>query len=647
MPQSPDERDSLSAPSQRRGVSRRDVLKTLAAASVTTAIPGCGGGASSAPPNILFIMVDEMRFPRVFPAGVDTAAQFLEKFMPNTYALWRRGVKFTNHHSAATQCSPSRGVLVTGLYSHQTWMATTIIPNPSTSVSSSPPLDPAFPTYGKLLAAAGYATPYIGKWHLSVPHQADGQGLLSLFGFRGYTDPDPTGFNLQGTYGDMSDPNSPYYSDAYIATQASTWLAATKASDAPWCLTVAFQNPHDQEFFPAGTEYKTYTALFASAQSNPDGYTMGADYSVQACAQSVPWASNALANPPSYGYPAVPPNWETLEQIAANKPGWQAVVAKQFSGMRFGGISEDPSSVDFSVVGYPAAPSITYQGYVSPNHQGIGLAPYSYWQRGLDVYTLLMSVVDRNIGQVIDAIPADVASNTVIVFTSDHGDYSSAHGFVAGKAASLYAEAIHVPLIVVDPSGRFTADVAVERTQLTSSVDVMPMLVGFAHGGSRSWMQGDYASMYGQRYDMFKLLRSASASGRDYALFASDETLAGAFDFITPPDANGNQTPKHILGLITNRYKLGVYSNWILPSVAPSSGGQEYEYYDFGTAQGALELANTWGTEPQFQALKSQLLDVYLPNELEAPLPGKYLAVQATAKAALVTFFGLSQNSGE
>lgn len=648
MTSSSDNDAASHASPEARGFSRRDVLKTLAAATVTTAIPGCGGGASSKP-NILFIMVDEMRFPRVFPTGVGSAAQFLQKFMPHTYALWQRGVKFVNHHAAATQCSPSRGVMVTGLYSHQTWMATTIIPNPSTNISSSPPLNPGFPTYGKLLGAAGYATPYIGKWHLSVPHQLDGQGMLSLFGFQGYTDPDPTGFNLQGTYGDVSDPASPFYNDAYIAAQASTWLAAKKTTDQPWCLTVAFQNPHDQEFFPAGTEYQTYTQLFADPASNPGAYTMGADYSVQSCARAVPWTANALANPPSYGYPTVPPNWESLDQISANKPGWQAVVAKQFSGSHFGGISEDPASTGFSVVAYPNASAYApaYAGYAAPNNLGIGLAPYGYWQRGMDVYTLLMGIVDQSIGQVVDAIPADVAANTVIVFTSDHGDYSSAHGFVAGKAASLYAEAIHVPLIVVDPTGRFAGDIDSERVQLTSSVDLMPMLVGFAYDGTKSWMQGDYATLYGQRHDMFGVLRSASAAGRSYALFASDEELAGVFDYLTAPDANGNQTPKHILGLITNQYKLGVYSNWVLPSVAPSPAGQEHEFYDFTTVDGALELANSWATAPQFASLKSQLLDDYVPNELEAALPDAYRAIQAASQAALVAFYGLAQNSGE
>jgi uncharacterized sulfatase len=567
--------------------------------------------------------------------------------MPNTFTLWKNGVKFSNHNTAATMCSPSRGVLVTGLYSHQTWMATTIIPNPSSNTSNSPPLNPGYPTYGKLFQAAGYATPYIGKWHLSVPHQADGQGELSLFGFQGFTDPDPTGFNLQGTYGDMSDPASPYYSDEYIAGQAVTWLGAKLPGDQPWCLTVCFQNPHDQEFFPAGTEYRTFTNLFDNAISglNPSGYNQNANYSTQASGQSVDWASNVLANPTSYGYPILPPNWESLETMLANKPVWQS-VAGQFDVMRFGGVSGDPSAAGFSIAPYPN--TTTYPGYTLAGNFGIGLAPYSYWQRSMDVYTMLMTIVDQQIGRVLQAMPADVASNTIVIFTSDHGDYAGAHGLVAGKAASLYAEAVRVPLIVTDPTGQFTGDIDTVRTQLTSSIDMMPMLVSFAYGGTRSWMLGDLATMYNGRYDMFPLLKSASQPGRDYALFASDEVLSPIFDYATAPDpVTQNKSPFHIIGMITAANKLGIYSNWLPGSVEVTPDNEQYEYYDYATSGGVLEVSNTYSGNPTAASMKTQLLTDLVPNELEAPLPGALQALHVSSQITFLGFLALLENSGE
>lgn len=636
---------------------RRNILMGAAAFAASSILPGCGGGSGSgtsaaasttiAKPNILFVVVDELRFPTVFPAGVTTATEFMQKFMPNTFGLWQKGVKFSNHNTAATMCSPSRGILVTGLYSHQTWMATTIIPNPSSNTSSSPPLNPGYPTYGKLFQAAGYATPYIGKWHLSVPHQVNGQGELSLFGFQAFTDPDPTGFNLQGTYGDMSDPASPYYSDGYIADQASSWLSAKLPGDQPWCLTVCFQNPHDMEFFPAGTEYQTFTNLFNNAVSglNPNGYTQNANYSTQASGQSVVWANNILASPPSYGYPVLPPNWESLETMLANKPIWQS-VAGQFDVMRFGGISEIAGTTKFSIAPYPN--TTTYPGYLLAGNFGIGLAPFSYWQRGMDAYTLLMTVVDEQIGKVLQSMPANVASNTVVIFTSDHGDYAGAHGLVAGKAASLYAEAVRVPLIVADPTGQFTGDIDTVRTQLTSSIDMMPMLVSFAYGGSRSWMLGDLATMYSGRYDMFPLLKSASQAGREYALFASDEVLSPIFDYATAPDpVTLNQSPFHIVGMITAANKLGIYSNWLPATVKVTPNNEQYEYYDYSTVEGALEVSNTYSTDANASAMKMRLLNDLVPNELQAPLPGALQALHAASQVAFVAFLALLENSGE
>jgi arylsulfatase A-like enzyme len=77
------------------------------------------GPAKGPQPNILFILVDEMRFPRVFPRGVDDAGDFLRKFMPRTYSLWASGVKFSGHYTAGVACSPARGTLISGLYSQQ------------------------------------------------------------------------------------------------------------------------------------------------------------------------------------------------------------------------------------------------------------------------------------------------------------------------------------------------------------------------------------------------------------------------------------------------------------------------------------------------------------------------------------------------
>ena len=134
------------------------------------------------------------------------------------------------------------------------------VPGPKPNILSGratiqPVLNPNVPTFGKLLRANGYQTPYTGKWHATVP-QAD-KGGLEKHGFDFFTYYDPTGDNLQGTYGDEI---RGYHNDSYSAGQGANWLLNNRPKDQPWRLTVSLVNPHDREFFPAGTEFKTVTA---------------------------------------------------------------------------------------------------------------------------------------------------------------------------------------------------------------------------------------------------------------------------------------------------------------------------------------------------------------------------------------------------
>ena len=151
------------------------------------------------------------------------------------------------------------------------------------------------------------------------------------------------------------------------------------------------------------------------------------------------WDGNALKSPPPQGYPTLPPNWESLNQLTATKPKFQTVV-HQFMAMVWGGVTDDPAKnnqTDFSIVPYLQAPGKTY----TPPF-GIGTAPFYYWQRSLDSYTQILQLLDQSIGNVIASMHPDVAKNTMIMFTSDHGDYAGAHGFVSGKTGSFYDEAV-------------------------------------------------------------------------------------------------------------------------------------------------------------------------------------------------------------
>jgi uncharacterized sulfatase len=601
---------------------RRGFLRSASVAGLglTFANPFAKAKAGAADkPNILFIVVDEMRFPSVFPSGVDGPAEFLQAFMPNTYRLWRSGVKFGKHFTAGVACTPSRGVLATGLYPQQTWMMQTLKGTPDTKVSIPPVLDPIFPTYGKLLRKAGYQTPYVGKWHLSLVKE---QIALEPYGFHHLSFPDPTGSNLQGVVGDHA---NGYLNDQDIAGQAANWLGARTTDEQPWCLTVCFVNPHDHMFFWAGTEFQTYNNLFDS-QSTYQPSTYYSSHDGTAYPPVVTWDENVLKNPPSYGYPVTPPNWESAAQIAANKPSTQAFF-RGLTEFVWGGISDDPGQEGFTITPFAAQP-----GY------GTGVAPFSYWQRTLDSYTQTLSIVDQQIGRVLDALPEDVAAKTVIVFTSDHGDYAGAHGFPSNKGFTGYDEAWHVPLMVVDPTGRFTGDIDEIRHDLTSSIDMTPLLVSLGHNGSQDWVKGANAHFYGARHDMVPMLKSASAPGRPYVLMVSDELMMSNYN---PGDA-----PLHLLGMRTKHEKVVTYARWkpMTGDIIPKS--VEVEFYNYATEGGRAELDNT-PDDPRAAPLVKKLLQDLLPNEVRASLGGKYSILQSLAKERWLLFAWLIEHPPE
>jgi arylsulfatase A-like enzyme len=607
---------------------RRTFLKNATATGGALAAAGLLGNQSKAqaapPPNILFILVDELRFWRVFPKGINNVGEFLQAFMPNTYqSLWVPGVKFARHYTAGTACSPARGTLITGLYTQQSWMLGTIFDSPTSKVSEQPVLNRAYPTYGKLLQQAGYQTPYIGKWHLSVPQGETGEPL-SAYGFQGMTVPDPIGANLEGTIGNLAE-QSGYFSDSQIASQAVNYLQQRTPGEAPWCLTVGFINPHDKEFFPAGTEFQTFTNLFNSPSYNPNGLAQFVDFT--AGPPTYDYSADPLQSPPSLGYPAVPPNWESAAQIAANKPSTQTQL-RLSQAASFGGVSDDPSATDFSIVEYPMNP--LFPPLTTP--LGVPNAPYSYWQRSLDSYTQIMTILDGNIGSVLDALPPQVASNTVIVLTSDHGDFASAHGFVSGKVGTVYEETFNVPLIVFDPTGRFTGDIEEIRTGLSSSVDILPLLVSLGYNGSQSWMTGDLAAIYRKRLNLLSMLQSASAPGRPYVVFTDDDPFPQVYNF--------NHSPQKIIGLRTPVAKLGVYADWVpgTTRIAPST--IQLEYYDYTTPGGLLEIDNR-KDDPAAIILLAALLTDVLPNELRAPLPRRFVPPQTLAKTEALAYLAL------
>lgn len=234
--------------------------------------------------------------------------------------------------------------------------------------------------------------------------------------------------------------------------------------------------------------------------------------------------------------------------------------------------------------------------------------PYSYWKRGLDSYTQVMQIVDNDIGALLDAfdtLPKQVVENTVIILAADHGEYAGAHGMVQGKMATVYEEAWHIPMIVVDPSERYTGDIHQIRNGLTSSVDFLNMIVSIANRGTRDWMQGYLADIYGGRHDMISMLKSNRAPG-----------------------------PTHVLGLRSESTKLGAYQKWVPPTSHILPASVQLEYYDYATSLGQLEIENIAKHDPRAEDAYQVLINEIVPNELQAILPAPLTREQQKSKIA-------------
>ena len=123
-------------------------------------------------PNIVFIMIDDLG-----PGWVDYDDSDPEINTPNLQRMAESGMVFTKAYAAATVCSPTRAACITGMSPAQIGLTTHVPgiagrqrPAPKGGPSDAEslyhlPLD--LPSYARELKKQGYATGFIGKWHLA------------------------------------------------------------------------------------------------------------------------------------------------------------------------------------------------------------------------------------------------------------------------------------------------------------------------------------------------------------------------------------------------------------------------------------------------------------------------------------------------
>jgi arylsulfatase A-like enzyme len=113
----------------------------------------------------------------------------------------------------------------------------------------------------------------------------------------------------------------------------------------------------------------------------------------------------------------------------------------------------------------------------------------------IGLYCDHMAMLDAQIGRLLNWVEAsELADETLVIFTSDHGDMTGSHGGLIDKGL-LYEEAIRIPLLF-----RHKDFMPGSRDVLVSNMDIMPTvlsLCGLTHGERHgrdlsAWLEGEH-----------------------------------------------------------------------------------------------------------------------------------------------------------
>jgi len=143
-----------SAAAGKSGISRRELLAGAATAGLMFSLAGVrSASAQGAPPNIVYIVADDMGWADAGFHGSDIAT-------PNLDALAKGGAVLEEFYTQP-MCTPTRAALMTGRYPMRYGLQIGVIPGAGTYAV---PMDEYL--LSQTLQDAGYETALVGKWHL-------------------------------------------------------------------------------------------------------------------------------------------------------------------------------------------------------------------------------------------------------------------------------------------------------------------------------------------------------------------------------------------------------------------------------------------------------------------------------------------------
>ncbi|MGH7143800.1 MAG: sulfatase-like hydrolase/transferase [Planctomycetota bacterium] len=335
------------------------------------------------PPNIVFIMTDQQRFDML---GCNDAT-FVKT--PCLDRLAASGVNFKCAYTTTPVCTPARAALFTGLYSTS-----------AGAFTNQQPLADGIPNLGELAQAAGFATGYVGKWHLDGPaggYYGTGiapRGFPQAVWYDGKKFQDEVGAAGFKKWHAGKNLNESDCWGTRVADRGCRFIEEHARGERPFFLVVSFDEPHGPSVAP-----ERYYDLYRGTQR---------------------------------------PRQPNFDDDLSGKPATHRML-EEFSD--HGGrvpAGENPNN--------------------SPPYYGCN------------------SYIDAQIGRVVEAVDRCCPENTVIVYTSDHGDHAGAHGLLA-KGPTMYEEIVHIPLIIRAPG---VTPAGADCHGLISHIDLAPTLFRLA-----------------------------------------------------------------------------------------------------------------------------------------------------------------------
>ena len=389
--------------------------------------------------NILFIMYDQLRFDYLSCAGHP------HLHTPNFDRVAAMGVRFTNAYVQSPVCGGSRMCYYTGRYasSHGAqWNGF--------------PLRVGEHTIGDHLRRAGMDSWLIGKTHM----KADAEGMARL------------GLSADSVIG---------------ARQAECGFDTWIRDDGLWGqgpdgFYDEKRSPYNEYLKGKGYPSQNPWADFANAGIDEDGdlasgwMFKNADKAanIREDDSETPWlTSKTIEFMNEKSGDGLPP-W--MAHVSFIKPHWPYIVPAPYHNMY--GVNHVPAPTRHAVE--QDNPQPVFGAYMQ-NKIATAFQQKEVRQKVIPAYMGLIKQCDDQLGRLLDHMKAqDTLKDTMIVLTSDHGDYLGDHWL--GEKDLFHEQSVKVPMIIYDPRSEADATRGTVCDALVESIDLAPTFVEFAGG---------------------------------------------------------------------------------------------------------------------------------------------------------------------